>query len=1683
MRKAISFIIILCMLTSIALATDHIVISELGVDPSYDGDTSDTGKEYIELYNPTDSSIDISNWYLKFKGRSSSWNIIIPTTTSIASHGFYLIGDTGGKGWPATWPNPDLQQNMALTNNDYGAILFNNADEKIDAVGWGNLIIYQEYFETEALNNPINGYFERKPGYVMPDCGNWQDNDNNSDDFLDLTNADPQNSASTTETPCGEDTTPPGPITNMHLVSKTQTTITWAWDNPSDNDFDVAIVSLNGENYINTSDATVQFTGLSPNTQYTVSIKTKDRVGNVNVNEVTDTQTTESQGCITNAECDNDQYCDGEEICDNGQCIAGTPITCDDSVSCTEDTCNEDTDSCDFIPNDSLCDDGAYCNGAETCHITDDCQAAADIDCSPNNIDPISECTYSPDDNPWTLDTYPGFESVCNEDNDECTTEEITLTYECNLDCGAECISNDQCGTGQECDTLTCECFSVGDDDEDGVENSEDNCPTIPNADQLDSDSDDIGNVCDICPNDADNDIDQDTICGDIDNCPNDANTDQANSDGDEEGDVCDFDSDNDGVDDEDDNCPTTPNADQTNSDTDSLGDACDNCINNDNEDQADIDDDELGDACDPDSDNDGINDIADYCILDPLNDIDEDEYCANEDNCPVDYNEDQADSDEDNIGDVCDAYPNDYDNDGIDDDIDTITGNNSDITTNLDCINLTINNESNLNEFNGLANVIIDDCNNNTITEFEFNFNETNTLDLRNINISIYNSGSNITIKGLNLNNFRKTAYIKNILKTDTLCIKDEEIDNFEVVKDCTNGIKIICPEIKEGYNCTKIENNTIFKISGLKHSAVVQYKYEKDDDNDNDNNQGNNNRGGSSGAPSRCSENWKCTPWSVCTSSRIQTRTCNDNNNCKTNLTKPSEKRSCTYFPPEEDEVKVPSIKIDDKKPTTQQNETQETTAETKPGLLSITGAFIGNLISTKAGLASLIALLIIILIIIIILIALSKRPKNKKRKKKSKKGMLFLGLFLLLALATFANADNIVISEVLYNPIGPENKEWVELYNPTDQEIDISNWNIYSFSTESPDITIPDNTQIDPWSFYLITEFDQHTPDHTEQLWMTNRNSGIQLRNSSDDIIDSVGWGSSPLFYETNPLVTVTEGSSIERAIGFDCIAIDTNNNIDDFNELTTPNPKNSAEACEPSICNDGTKNGLEVCDTFDVGIMTCQDFGFSQESTLSCNVDCLGYNISTCESTCGDGNPEPGEECDDHNLEDGDGCSSECINELVDCGNNEIDGIEVCDEENFNGLTCQDYGYSTEEGLVCNGCLSIDSNGCTPTCGDGNPEPGEECDDHNLEDGDGCSSSCQIEVDDDLQVNYIRGLITIDGVPAEVGTPFKVEITNGENEDWIYDGTIDNNIPSFLQGNGYFDTLDRLMLSTDEEFEITSQSCNGNIGGVLMNGGNGDFLSANSLIQLDCTIDPVINKVNHTPLQPNNTDEIIIYANITDNLAIDSVQIGYVVNNITQGIYDMTLDNGLYTFNLGTFNENDFIQYIVHANDTYGNEVTSDLFNITIMPEMIIIDFSLNINPGWNLISVPIVPSDSNAQVLFNCISTIVEKPPLAWESPLFVAAAEIEPKVGYWLFSTEAKTCEINGTIIDNTTIILNPGWNLIGTTGTSNIDISSIPNQVAERPALYWNNPLFEETNVIEPGKAAWVFVTEETEI
>ena len=80
---------------------------------------------------------------------------------------------------------------------------------------------------------------------------------------------------------------------------------------------------------------------------------------------------------------------------------------------------------------------------------------------------------------------------------------------------------------------------AAADRDGDGVENENDNCQWVENSDQIDTDGDGFGDVCDFCEGNGQYDTDQDELCDMDDNCYSVPNPGQENSDDDGLGDVC----------------------------------------------------------------------------------------------------------------------------------------------------------------------------------------------------------------------------------------------------------------------------------------------------------------------------------------------------------------------------------------------------------------------------------------------------------------------------------------------------------------------------------------------------------------------------------------------------------------------------------------------------------------------------------------------------------------------------------------------------------------------------------------------------------------------------------------------------------------------------------------------------------------------------------------------------------------------------------------------------------------------------------------------------------------------------------------------------------------------------------------------------------------------------------------
>lgn len=120
--------------------------------------------------------------------------------------------------------------------------------------------------------------------------------------------------------------------------------------------------------------------------------------------------------------CDDGLYCNGVEICDPAAgCLPGLPPVCDDQISCTINACDEATDSCVYTPDDTLCDNGQFCDGLKVCNPVSGCQDGPHpvcddgVDCTTNRCNTtLGACEFIPDDSFCQNGLFCDGEEVCD---------------------------------------------------------------------------------------------------------------------------------------------------------------------------------------------------------------------------------------------------------------------------------------------------------------------------------------------------------------------------------------------------------------------------------------------------------------------------------------------------------------------------------------------------------------------------------------------------------------------------------------------------------------------------------------------------------------------------------------------------------------------------------------------------------------------------------------------------------------------------------------------------------------------------------------------------------------------------------------------------------------------------------------------------------------------------------------------------------------------------------------------------------------------------------------------------------------------------------------------------------------------------------------------------------------------
>jgi hypothetical protein len=196
---------------------------------------------------------------------------------------------------------------------------------------------------------------------------------------------------------------------------------------------------------------------------------------------------------------------------------------------------------------------------------------------------------------------------------------------------------------------------------------------------------------------------------------------------------------------------------------------------------------------------------------------------------------------------------------------------------------------------------------------------------------------------------------------------------------------------------------------------------------------------------------------------------------------------------------------------------------------------------------------------------------------------------------------NYPKILINEIQFETASGTKDEFIELYNPNNEEIDLTCWKLEKYAskqnlTSTPTLTtlIPSSKfqgKIKPNGYFLITSSstkEKYQGDLSyAESYSISKNNVIILRKPNGEISDLVGYGDDKekiYQYENSPFITQNfENKSIQRK-NFQ----DTDDNSRDF-WLHKPSPKNSNFTESPRQA------------FIDLTIITIQNFNVNSIST--------------------------------------------------------------------------------------------------------------------------------------------------------------------------------------------------------------------------------------------------------------------------------------------------------------------------------------------------------------------------------------------------------------------------------------------------------------------------------------------------
>ncbi|MBI2353618.1 MAG: choice-of-anchor D domain-containing protein [Deltaproteobacteria bacterium] len=150
-------------------------------------------------------------------------------------------------------------------------------------------------------------------------------------------------------------------------------------------------------------------------------------------------------------------------------------------------------------------------------------------------------------------------------------------------------------------------------------------------------------------------------------------------------------------------------------------------------------------------------------------------------------------------------------------------------------------------------------------------------------------------------------------------------------------------------------------------------------------------------------------------------------------------------------------------------------------------------------------------------------------------------------------------------------------------------------------------------------------------------------------------------------------------------------------------------------------------------------------------------------------------------------------------------------------------------------------------------------------------------------------------------------------------------------------------------------------------------------------------------------------------------------------------------------------------------------------------------SITLSQGWNLISLPVQPSQTAVGSLLGALGyrNLWGYTGGAWRmydpaNPIFSDLSEMAAGNGYWIYATGPATLQVQGSAADKS-VSLASGWNLVGFSATAAQDVGQATSAIGPNLDKVWGfrngawqlydpaNPIFSDLATLEPGRGYWI--------